>query len=102
MKKHPMQPIEWVDGVIGFRKNKIISDMFDAGLIDLNKIARLSYSDEDRMQLAQLLGYSISGFGELPYARKDVVEEADRIANQLANKRSVSPGRGQTISGGIS
>ena len=83
MKNHPMQPIEWVDGAIRFRKNKIISDMFNAGLIDLNKIACLSYSDEDRMQLAQLLGYSVSGFGDLPYAKPSVVKKADKKADEL-------------------
>jgi len=89
MKKHPMQPIEWVDGVIRFRKNKIISDMYDAGLFNLNSLACLPYSDEDRMQLAQLLGYSVSGFGDLPYASREAIAKADKKANQMLTERAV-------------
>ena len=35
------------------------------------------------MQLAQLIGYSVSGFGDLSYADRDVVRRADRKTEKL-------------------
>lgn len=82
-----MQPIE-VDarGVIRFRANAIIRDLVRSGSIDLNKLAAADYSDEDHMQLAQLIGYSVSGYGDLSYASKESVSRADRIAAKLYKK----------------
>ncbi len=84
MSKHPMQKIEVDDrGVIRFRANKIIKDLLDSGAIDLNKIAMAGYDEEDEMQLAQLIGYSVSGYGDLSYASKRSVRKADRRAEKL-------------------
>ena len=81
----PMQPIEWDGhGVIRFKQNAIIYWLFCEGKLNLNEIAVQDFSDEDRMQLAQLLGYSVSGFGDLSYASDEVVAEADRIAAELS------------------
>jgi hypothetical protein len=33
----------------------------------MNKLALMKFSDEDREQFAQLIGYSLSGFSELSY-----------------------------------
>ena len=84
MAKHPMQPIEYDEvGVVRFKSNAIIARLWADGVIDLNALARMDFTDEDRMQLAQLLGYSVSGFGDLPYAKKKIVRKADRIAAAL-------------------
>ena len=73
--KHPIQPIEKDDkGILRFKENKIIVYLFDHGLLDLNKLATLNFSDEDRQQLAQLLGYSLDGYGELSYVSDDAYE----------------------------
>ena len=84
MKKLPMQPIE-IDGhgVARFRRNKIVDWLYKKGAIDLNEIARLDTPDEDQMQFAQLLGYSVSGFGDLSYASRDAVRRADAKAAKL-------------------
>lgn len=66
-KKHPIQPIELVDGVIRFKANKIINWLFESGKLDLNEIAVMDFPKEDRQQLAQLLGYSICGYADLSY-----------------------------------
>ena len=90
MKNHPMQEIVWVDKVIRFRKNAIVSALLDHASegrkLDLNDIARMGFSVADQMQLAQLIGYSVSGFGDLSYAERDVVRRADAKADRLANR----------------
>lgn len=94
--KHPMQPIcldESVgneSGVIRFQSNKIIRYLCDTGKIDLNALALIPFDDDDRMQLAQLLGYSISGFSDLDYASDEVVDEADRLAETISQSEGTS------------
>ena len=87
--KHPMQPIEFTkDGVIRFKQNRIIQWLFESGKLDLNQIAIMPFSDEDRIQLAQLLGYSVDGFGDLSYVDRKTIERADFIADRLVAKRA--------------
>ncbi len=82
---HPMQPVQIdPDGVIRFKRNEIVRFLLDAGPYDLNKLAMMKWSDEDREQLAQLIGYSVSGFGDLPYSSKEVVRAADDEAAKLS------------------
>lgn len=84
MSSHPMQPIALdKDGVARFKSNAIVEWLFDAGKLDLNEIACMDFSKQDRMQIAQLLGYSVSGFGDLSYAKKRVVSKADEIVAAL-------------------
>lgn len=72
--KHPMQRIE--NG--RFVKNEIIDWLFNQGLLDLNKIATLPFPNEDREQLAQLLGYSLGGYSSLSY-----VSDSSYMAAQI-------------------
>jgi len=82
--KHPMQPIyKDKHGVVRFRQNDIIAYLFERGLIDLNALALMKFKKDDEMQLAMLLGYSVSGFGDLSYATKEVVAMADAEAEKL-------------------
>jgi hypothetical protein len=39
------------------------------------------------MQLAQLIGYSVSGYGDLSYASRKSVRLADEIAEKLIRKK---------------
>ncbi len=79
--KHPIQPIEADEhGRMRFKENKIISDAVAEERIDLNAIARRGYSDEDRAQLSMLIGYSVSGFGELSHVPRDLVALVDEHA----------------------
>lgn len=82
---HPMQPIITVDGVARFKENAIVRYLLDAGTIDLNQLAALPFSNEDRNQFAQLIGYSVGGFGDLPYADPKIVKKADKKAEKLLN-----------------
>lgn len=79
----PMQPIEMVGSVIRFRKNRIVEHLLNNGGIDMNALAVLDFSDEERAQFAQLIGYSVSGFGDLSYADAETVERADLEAARI-------------------
>ena len=69
--KHPMQPFA-DDGndIVRFKQNKIVRFLLDNGPYDVNQLAIMTFSREDREQFAQLIGYSVCGFGELGYTRK--------------------------------
>jgi hypothetical protein len=85
--KHPMQKIkraEW--GVIRFVKNDIICHLIDNGSINLNDLAEMGFSKADHRQLAQLIGYSVSGYGGLRCARgTKSMYRADGIAAGIEN-----------------
>ena len=75
--KHPIQPLYTDEhGTLRFKANAIVRYLLDNGGIDLNALAELDFSDDDRMQFAQLIGYSLCGFGDLSYTSDDVYDEA--------------------------
>ena len=77
MAKHPIQPLAFDEhGVLRFKENKIVSHLIDHGSIDLNQIAVMDFDKEDREQLAQLIGYSLSGFGDLGYVSDETFNAA--------------------------
>lgn len=87
-EKHPMQPIvRDEEGRLRFKANNIITYFAWHGIIDINDIKSLDFSrygvtDEDRMQLAQLLGYTVDGYCELSY----VSDESCNKANEAISK----------------
>ena len=88
--KNPMQPIIFDEHkVIRFKDNKIVRYLLDNGGIDLNDLADLSknFLQDDQEQFAQLIGYSVSGFGDLNYVSKKTVAKADKIAENLWESR---------------
>lgn len=88
-RSHPMQPVEWAsDGVIRFKENKIIDYLFKTGKLDLNEIAAIPFPPEDRMQLAQLLGYSVSGYGDLSYVTPENLAEAEELRDELRKRKT--------------
>lgn len=81
--RQPVQPIvQDDDGVARFKANRIVQYLLDNGGIDLNSLARIDFPQEDREQFAQLIGYSLSGFGELSYVRDDTYAAAARMADR--------------------
>jgi hypothetical protein len=99
MIKHPMQPIEYtLDGVIRFKKNAIVDFLLnwasDRGM-SLNEIAimrhRGQFSQEDYEQLMQLIGYSVSGYGDLMYSGS-VGEHSVEIAKLAAHELYIKEG----------
>lgn len=86
--KHPIQPLVTDDrGVLRFKQNRIICDLLDFASdlgFGLNEIARGDYSREDRQQLAQLIGYSLRGYGELrSYVDDDAYGAAQLMTSGL-------------------
>lgn len=65
---HPMQPVVMVDGVERFKSNAIVRFLLYKGPFDMNRIAMGVFSDDDRRQFAQLIGYSVCGYHDLGYA----------------------------------
>lgn len=85
MTKLPMQPLHRDKyGVIRFVENRIVRDLLDtatkAGLMDMNSICidacKGKYTDQEQMQFAQLIGYSLGGFEELNYSSQEVIDAA--------------------------
>lgn len=83
--KHPIQPLERDDhNVLRFRKNRIVNYLLDSHPhVDLNTLARREFSAEDRQQFAQLIGYSLNGYGELPYVDDEAYDTAAHMAEGL-------------------
>lgn len=91
---HPMQPIVVDDrGVVRFKRNAVVEYLLDKGGIDLNhlwpQVAMGRLPLADYMQLMQLIGYSVSGYGDLAWSDGDRSEweasaaAADEIADRV-------------------
>lgn len=86
--RHPNQPIV-IDprGVARFKENALVCKLLDHGQatgLGLNELALLEDIDvNDWQQLAQLIGYSVSGYGDLSYADSRTVAAADRKVEKL-------------------
>jgi hypothetical protein len=82
--KHPMQPF-YLDehDTLRFKRNAIVRFLLDAGQFDMNAIARMQFSDEDREQFAQLIGYSYGGFCELSYVSNETLELAEKARDEF-------------------
>jgi hypothetical protein len=79
--KHPVQKLYEDDhGTVRFVGNAIVRHLLDNGPFDMNDLARLFHGEEhreDAEQFAQLIGYSLSGFGELSYVSDETYYEAE-------------------------
>jgi hypothetical protein len=84
MAKHPRQPIVLdARGVARFKSNPLVRHLLDHGGIDMNDLAAVECSSDDRTQFAQLIGYSVSGAGDLHYFDREALEEADAHVQAL-------------------
>lgn len=79
----PIQPL-YIDhrGVLRFRGNSLVRYILEAGGIDMNDLACLPFPVEDRRQFAQLIGYSLSGYGDLSYVDNATYESAERMRSE--------------------
>lgn len=90
-EKQPTQPVILCgDGVVRFKENAIVRYLLDKATkhktTDLNEIASLSFSNEDRIQFAQLIGYSLSGFSDLSYVDDETWDTVDALREDLMAK----------------
>lgn len=81
------------DGCARFRENRIVRFMLSVCRehgVNLSVIGAMtadgSYSNEEFAQLAQLIGYSVYGFGELSVNPREIVERCDKKAEELLKK----------------
>lgn len=75
----PIQPVVLDGKVVRFKRNNMVNHLYKwaaARGMGMNKLACLDFTPEDRMQFAQLIGYSVSGYGSLSY----VTDESYRAA----------------------
>lgn len=97
VRRQPMQPIEVdAEGVARFRCNAVVKFLLDAGPFDMNSLAMMGFSDEDRTQFAQLIGYSVGGLAELSYVSDQAIEasfEMSRIARGQSKEDGDAEGR---------
>ena len=89
--KHPMQPISIENGVARFKGNTIIKWLFETKKLDLNEVSTMvrlgMFSNEDYVQITQLLNYSVSGWGDLSTSPPEMVAIADEIVQNLIKER---------------
>ncbi len=87
MAKHPMQPLEFdKEGVIRFKQNAIVRFLLASHPEeDLNTISIRGFSTEDYIQLMQLIGYSVSGFGDLDLVTNEELNQIDEMAEEMLN-----------------
>ncbi len=80
----PVQPLyKTKEGVIRFKENALVQYLLANGGIDMNKLAMQEFSDDDRQQFAQLIGYSLSGFGELSYVNDSAWKRANKQLDKM-------------------
>ncbi|WP_324723819.1 hypothetical protein [Lelliottia sp. JS-SCA-14] len=82
----PMQPMV-IDsvGTLRFKENPLVRKLLDVATgagYGLNAMALEDHSPDDRMQLAQLIGYSLSGYGDLSYVSDESYNRAAAAAPQ--------------------
>ena len=79
---HPIQPVICdAEGILRFKENEIVRFLFDAGQVDMNDLMQHNFSQQDREQFAQLIGYSLGGFEELSYVSYETAEVAYRMVD---------------------
>ena len=83
---HPNQAV-YMDGKRArFRANKIVRFLVDFAQskgIGLNELGSMPFDAADRMQLAQLIGYSVDGYAELSYVSDESKYQADLEAERV-------------------
>ena len=95
---HPMQPLQ-VDenGIVRFKANRVVRFLLDHGGLDMNALAEAAhtikdghgnplFTQEDREQFAQLIGYSLGGYHELSYVSDESAKAASDTAKGLGSE----------------
>ena len=82
--KNPMQPVGLDEGgVARFKRNAIVSLLLDVGKLTLNDLGCMAFTQTDWEQFYQLIGYSVSGYGDLSSVSEESVAYADGQADGL-------------------
>lgn len=59
-------------GVKRFVGNSIVVHLLTKGPFNMNDLALIGANDDELAQFAQLVGYSVSGYSDLPYVSDDM------------------------------
>lgn len=89
-RNFPLQPLEWVNGVIRFKKNRIVDFLLDEYKPGLNRLAEQGFSNEEFEQFAQLIGYSVDGFGTLSYVRNPTWRRVSKVLANFRKKKKLT------------
>jgi hypothetical protein len=88
------------DGMVRFKPNAACRWLIDEGgrrgLGFMNSLATVEMSAEDRMEFAQLIGYSVGGYSELSYVTDESSEAAEREAEKLRKTVRADAARGDS------
>ena len=95
-KRQPTQPIIFDShGVERFQSNKIVEYLLDKTPYAMNDIAMIDFPIGDRVQFAQLIGYSVSGLGDLHYVTKQAWARAAHKSKASVAARLKATGEGK-------
>ena len=84
IKKLPIQLIK--NG--RFIPNKIVEKLLETSSLDMNEIACMDFTNEDREQFAQLIGYSLNGYAELSYVSDESYETVIKMSEGKSDLQS--------------
>lgn len=93
--KFPDQPLVMKnDKVVRFAANNIVRFLLDHGGVDLNKLASIGYlfTGAEWEQFYQLIGYSVSGFGDLNEVSKETRDRCDAAVETFLKVRASAAG----------
>lgn len=87
----PHQPIEIdANGTARFRANTVVRFLLDWASqrgMSLNDLALIPFPDDDRAQFAQLIGYSVYGWGDLHCVSPENYARADAAVAEMEGKK---------------
>lgn len=88
--RNPIQPLlKDENGAARFKENEIVRYLLDSHpKVGMNDIACMDFSDDDRRQFAQLIGYTLAGYGELSYVDDDSYAAACLMSGGMTEEQS--------------
>ena len=85
--KHPIQPLSKDEnGIIRFKSNEIVKFLLKHGGFDMNALMCMDFTVEDCEQFAQLIGYTHSGYGDLPHVSRESYDTAEHMFNEVTSE----------------
>lgn len=77
---HPIQPLlQDEDGTVYFKENSVVTYLWIYSRLKIADITKQGFSQEDKEQFAQLIGFNIDRFSELDCASQEVIHAANRM-----------------------
>jgi hypothetical protein len=94
--QHPVQPLANDEhGRLRFKRNSIVDFLANGRL---NELASMDFPQADWEQLAQLIGYSLDGFGTLSYVTDETYERAAaQVAAPTSHAQVLAAGLAKSI-----